>query len=403
MTPQPFAEPPIQPLIPLRRTLAHAAQHSPYYRDQAWAARLRAGHAVALEDVPITSKEAVRDTTAAFYAAQVPDTDGPAAARSTSGSTGIALRILKTRLHFDVNARENLRLKRGWGFERHDRALNATNRDQPEKDGLLEERRGASGKVQWTLYSFNSQVVGKAVLEKRPTLLSTRPNVVKGILLDFPEIDFLQLISTVSECLPDDLPALIARIPGCAHFDLYGAVETGAMAGLCKHCGLYHIAARQVIIELLDEAGRPAGPGEMGRVVVTTLHNLAMPFIRYDIGDYAVRARTEACDGTGLALEKIVGRRRDLFKLPDGSRMLPYPMGEEASAYGIIQCKFVQIALGEVELRYVTADPAAEISQAEAQDIVNRTLSPQLRAIPVKVDSLPVRAGAKYVMHESLI
>ena len=65
------------------------------------------------------------------------------------------------------------------------------------------------------------------------------------------------------------------------------------------------------MIEILDESGHAFGPEEAGRVVVSDLHNFAMPLIRYEIGDYA--APGEACPyGRGLpVLRRVLGRTRN--------------------------------------------------------------------------------------------
>ena len=65
-----------------------------------------------------------------------------------------------------------------------------------------------------------------------------------------------------------------------------------------------------MILEILDEAGRPCGPGETGRVVLTDLHNFATPLIRYEIGDYAEAAGPCPC-GRGLPVAtRLRGQRR---------------------------------------------------------------------------------------------
>ena len=62
---------------------------------------------------------------------------------------------------------------------------------------------------------------------------------------------------------------------------------------------------------------------EVGKVVVTTLHNFAMPLIRYDIGDFAEVGAPCAC-GRGLpVLKRILGRKRNLLVMPDGTHRWP--------------------------------------------------------------------------------
>src|SRR5262249_57510260 len=91
------------------------------------------------------------------------------------------------------------------------------------------------------------------------------------------------------------------------------------------------VQSENLLLEVLDERGRPCGPGETGRVVVTTLHNFAMPLIRYAIGDYATVGPPCPC-GRGLpVLTRIMGRARNMLTLPDGKQIWPYFAGENLS------------------------------------------------------------------------
>lgn len=59
--------------------------------------------------------------------------------------------------------------------------------------------------------------------------------------------------------------------------------------------------------EAMREDGTPSAPDETGRVLVTPLHNLAMPLIRYDIGGAAEVGAPCPC-GRGLpVLTRILG------------------------------------------------------------------------------------------------
>ena len=83
-----------------------------------------------------------------------------------------------------------------------------------------------------------------------------------------------------------------------------------------------HLNDDSQIIEVLDEQGHPAPPGEVGQVVVTQLLCLTLPLIRYRIGDMT-RLREEPCPcGRGLRLmSPVLGRTQHTIRSPDG-RML---------------------------------------------------------------------------------
>ncbi len=71
---------------------------------------------------------------------------------------------------------------------------------------------------------------------------------------------------------------------GSEVYDTYGCSEMGFMACDCeKHEGL-HLFMDLYYIEVVRK-GKPAAPGELGKIYITDLENRAMPWIRYDVGD----------------------------------------------------------------------------------------------------------------------
>ncbi|MCP3970332.1 MAG: phenylacetate--CoA ligase family protein, partial [Rhodobacteraceae bacterium] len=81
--------------------------------------------------------------------------------------------------------------------------------------------------------------------------------------------------------------------------DVYSSEESGTMALQCPEGEHYHVQAEGYYLEVLHRDGRHCTAGETGQVVVTALHNLAMPLIRYAIGDYAEVGEDCPC-GRGL-------------------------------------------------------------------------------------------------------
>ena len=76
-------------------------------------------------------------------------------------------------------------------------------------------------------------------------------------------------------------------------------------------------------MEIVDDDGGPCRPGEVGRVVVTTLHNFATPLLRYELGDFAEVGEACPC-GRGLpVLNRVLGRQRNMLTLPDGDQRWP--------------------------------------------------------------------------------
>ncbi len=110
--------------------------------------------------------------------------------------------------------------------------------------------------------------------------------------------------------------------------DYYGAGGEGVhLASQCLESGSrYHLHPENAVLELLDDEG-PVPPGKPGRIVVTQLHNDAMPLVRYELGDLAVPAPEDArcaCGRTLPMLERLEGRVPDLITVSDGTFLVPH-------------------------------------------------------------------------------
>lgn len=128
------------------------------------------------------------------------------------------------------------------------------------------------------------------------------------------------LVLSNGEMLSESVRERVIKKLGCHIVSQYGSEELGVL-------GMSEIDRRGDKIKLdqanhyfeilkLDRDG-PAGEGELGRIVVTDLSNYAMPFIRYDLGDLAVRGET--VHGVAVTLDHLAGRRTDMICRTDGS------------------------------------------------------------------------------------
>ncbi len=69
-------------------------------------------------------------------------------------------------------------------------------------------------------------------------------------------------------------------------------------------------------IELITKDGNIAKEGEIGEIVVTSLHNYVMPLIRYRTGDLAIATSSK------FKIKKLIGRTQDYFIGRDGSKII---------------------------------------------------------------------------------
>jgi phenylacetate-CoA ligase len=99
----------------------------------------------------------------------------------------------------------------------------------------------------------------------------------------------------------------------------YGLNEIGPVAPECE-AGRFHIHTEHCWVEIVDDAGHAVGPGETGRLLVSSLNNAAMPLLRYDTGDLATAVSGDCPCGRLLpSFGGIVGRYSRITFLPEGT------------------------------------------------------------------------------------
>jgi phenylacetate-CoA ligase len=111
----------------------------------------------------------------------------------------------------------------------------------------------------------------------------------------------IRVVFVTSERLYDNQRALIESTFGCPVANGYGGRDAGFIAHQCPAGGM-HLTAEDIIVETLDESGRPTPPGAAGEIVVTHLATSHFPFVRYRTGDVGVLDDKPCSCGRGLPL-----------------------------------------------------------------------------------------------------
>jgi phenylacetate-CoA ligase len=164
----------------------------------------------------------------------------------------------------------------------------------------------------------------------------------------------LKQARTYGEMLRPEARGIVRAAWGVEIVDSYSSEELGYIALQCPQHEHYHVQSESLIVEVLDDKGAPCSPGETGRIFVSTLHNFAMPLLRYASGDYAEVGEPCAC-GRGLpVLKRILGRVRNMLLRPDGTRYWPsFPAESWAHIAPIEQFQVIQRSRDHIELRVV--------------------------------------------------
>jgi phenylacetate-CoA ligase len=378
----------------------------PYYRE-AWAGRYDPSVALSRERflaLPLLTRTSLRERYDALKSRAMPAEHGEAVETRSSGSTGAPVRTMATgvtRLFWEaITLRDH-----AW----HRRNLAGK---------LAVIRRGVTAGTapSWGKATAGLVRTGEAVMldvdgdigtqldwleRQAPAYLFTYPSLAaelaKESLVRGRRLAGLLGVRTLGESLSPDLRALCREAWGVPLVDAYSAEEVGYIALQCPQHEHYHVQAESLLVEVLDERGAPCPPGQIGRVVVTDLHNFATPLIRYDIGDYAEVGGPCSCGRTLPVLRRIAGRVRNVLLSADGKRYWP-AFGSRALAdiAAIRQHQFVQKSFGLVEARLVTdAPPAPEQEEALRKRIQSR-LPPGIEVKIVYCREIPRSASGKF-------
>jgi phenylacetate-CoA ligase len=360
----------------LEQLLRHAGKTVPFHAKRlAVLNGLKAGELTLdhVRDIPVLRRAELQEHGDALLSRQPPRDHGKPGVIRTSGSTGRPIAVTRTpvsQLFFNA-----LNLRYHVWHERDFMARNASIRAlrgahaQAAKQGkglpwvpgypcgemfFQEANDPIEVQLDW-LCAIESQylVVYPSVLREL-LALSERTGKVPATLRE---------VTTMAEMLDPALRGECQRIWGAALHDLYSSQEMGLMALECPAAPHYHVQSESVLLEVLDDRGRPCGPGQVGRIVATDLHNFAMPLIRYEVGDYAEVGEPCAC-GRGLpVLTRIFGRYRNLLVAPDGRRFLPgfTDLVKDVMAEAPVrQAQLVQRQPDSVDFRVVAAEALSD-------------------------------------------
>ena len=165
------------------------------------------------------------------------------------------------------------------------------------------------------------------VMKYKPQIINAYPSVLyllaRSISTDKAKKLGLKFLLSNSELLTQHVREKLENVFQCKVYDDYSCLEFSAIAFECRMQNL-HIASDNVIVEILDEEGNNVPIGDQGRIIITSLNNYSMPYIRYEIGDIGILSKeTCSCGRNFPILSSIIGRCDDFVVMPSGRLMDP--------------------------------------------------------------------------------
>lgn len=396
--------------LELTRLVGHARAHSPFYGTRLECLVRPNGH-IDLDrwvDVPIMTRADLSLHQAAIQTRRLVEGHGPFGLVKTSGSTGDPVEFLTTRVLNDISTAslwrgqkwakldwsgtmihmgvESPKFNAGdvmgpWGpfwlsDARQGRRIFATYQLSPE------DRLRLMAQFDARYATFTSGMAVAFLDYLRSSKISARLNAVQfigGAVSDYFRRDFQTLL-------------------GADVVELYSSKEGGSMASPCPDGHGWHQNAESVLLEIVDEAGKPVAPGEIGRVVITPFWNTATPLIRYDQGDLAVAGPTETCPcGRTLPrIERFSGRIRHVFRRPGGGIVNELSI-EARRQLGAGTWQIARIGEHSFEVRYKKRDWGVAPNIAEFRKSFAKDFYPEAEVRTIEVEGFQMGPTGKHM------
>ena len=345
----------------LRALVDHAYGNVPYYRNVMRERNLGPGDIKTVADLtklPVLTKEAIRDNFDSLLSSAIPQKKR--ILMNTGGSTGEPLKFYSTQEADEWIWASMLRARTWQGvlvnFRRAGISGTIKERENWERNEIyfpaFDISDKAFGQVAKEMVAFHPQYV---------TGYASYLNLLAGYLKERGIGGISPIaVETQSEMLFPHMKEDIEEAFQCPVFDHYGCKETTIKACDCsRHEGL-HVSVENGIIETI--IGDEQVTGETGSILMTDFRNLAMPFIRYDVGDSG-RISEESCScGRSLPLmQSILGRSNDVIVLPE-ARLLPGEFFPHIlkDVSGIIQYQVEQYSVDKIAVRIVKSPSFCE-------------------------------------------
>lgn len=208
----------------------------------------------------------------------------------------------------------------------------------------------------------------------------------------------LRAAITSSETLYDFQREVIEERFVCRVFDYYALAERTVFSHECERHHGHHVAMEYGLVEVLDANGHPAPRGSVGKLVSTSLHNLAMPLIRYVTNDLSA-LRDEAC-ACGRALElmdDVTTKAEDVLTLEDGRLISPSVLTHPFKPLDCIEgSQIVQTAPNAITVRII---PGAAYTTAHTRHLTSELkarLGEDVRVDVQMVERLQTTANGKF-------
>ena len=316
----------------LRKLVRHAYATVPYYKDKFDRARLKPTDIRTLEDlpkIPFLTKADIKQN----FNKLISEKSGRLRHGHTSGTTGtpldVAYDVYTCVVHHVVDWRQKewAGLRRGMPYASiQGRLICPVGQTKPPfwRKNYINNQLFLSSfhlKKEYLPYYFEKlKKDGIKFIEGYPSTIYTLASFLHATNQKFP----LKGVLTSSETLFDFQRERIETSFQCRIFDFYGMAERAVYASECDRHEGHHLNLDYGITEFVDSDGNAVPDGTNGKIVATSLHNFAFPFIRYQTNDNCSMKTVKCSCGRGFPLmDDVATKNEAIVTLPDGRWISP--------------------------------------------------------------------------------
>lgn len=397
----------------LGKLLTHCLETVPFYGDQFASYKIDDGRPLTAETwskIPILKRTDVQTHGKQFVSTADLAKHGSVSERSTSGSTGRPLVIQTTALATLYARACAVRFMTWHDYDMTAKIANMRGRISREKypNGFSNETWGKPYNLLFetgpsagiSSVTPVSEVVAWLQRESPDYLVSHGHEVdamARYCLEHKITVPQLRSLSTYGGVVRAPLRALCKQAWGIPLRDVYSAEEVGCIAIQCPDHDHYHIQAENAYVEILDDKDQLCRPGELGRVVVTPLHNYLTPLLRYEIGDCAIPG-TDCFCGRGLpVLTEIAGRTRDMLTIPSGGIASPAFVNGVFQTFPVLQFQVIQHAPDRLEAKIVRKPDYTTEMEPDIRRKMHEKLPANYDITFSYHEEIPRETGGKYL------
>jgi phenylacetate-CoA ligase len=402
----------------VRRIVAYAARHVPFYRE--WFRREgidpRHIHCAAdLSRLPVLDRDTVRARPSLFIA-ETP-AGRTALSFSTSGSTGTPLEVhhdrrsLLANIAFGERERTLMIQRAGGSFRPRELYVGGESSTFRKVIAFYDENVRLPVQPRRRFVSVTQPIEAIAAIAN-----AERPDVLVGyggwIDLFFRtiaarglEIHLPKMVLYMAEALPHGAREHIEGRFGIPVFSRYSAAEAFKIGFFCEHRTGFHLHEDLSLVRIVDANGQALPDGQQGQVVISNLINRASVLLNYPVGDVATLSGAGCrCGRTFRLLSELEGRVEDILPLPGGRFVHPRAVWQVLKeARDILQYQLVQHTAQRFELTLVTTDQGAfDRALKRALPDLQQLLGPDARIDATRRTEFDRGTGAKFRAVRSL-